>query len=117
MEVVRLPYPEARGPRSLAGPQEFHSKASLHVYSHVGPWSLVLLRARGYGEPVFLCVGRACPEDTHACCDGRGCSPTMVLPYLVSYSSYRCRPDLRVLDASGIGIDRPIGGDSGPGEK
>ena len=42
MEVVRLPSPEARGPRSLAGPQVFHSKASLHVYSHVGPWSLVL---------------------------------------------------------------------------
>ena len=42
MVVVRLPDPEARGPRSLAGPQEFYSKATLHVYSHMGPWSLVL---------------------------------------------------------------------------
>ena len=67
MEVVRLPDPEARGSRSLAGPQVFHSKANLHVYSHVGPWSLVMLHARGYGEPVFLCVSRARPEDTHAC--------------------------------------------------
>ena len=37
------PRPETRGPRGLAGPQEISSKASLHVYSHVGPWSLVLL--------------------------------------------------------------------------
>ena len=37
-----FPCPEARGPRGLAGPQVFRSKASLHVYSHMGPWSLVL---------------------------------------------------------------------------
>ena len=41
--VSCLPDPEARGPRSLAGPQVSYGKAGLHVYSHMGPWSLVLL--------------------------------------------------------------------------
>ena len=40
---LSLPCPEARGPRSLAGPQVFRNKVGLHVYSLVGPWSLVLL--------------------------------------------------------------------------
>ena len=50
----------------LPSPRTISSKASLHVYSHVGPWSLVMLHARACGEPDFLCVGRARPEDTHA---------------------------------------------------
>ena len=41
--MIHFSLPEARGPRSLAGPQVSYVKASLHVYSHMGPWSLVLL--------------------------------------------------------------------------
>ena len=42
--------PEARGPRSLAGPQVLRGETSLHVYSHVGPRSLILPQEREDAE-------------------------------------------------------------------